>query len=90
MEIYYDWVQTYSDHSVFTTLQSGFLSGDSTVNRLVDIYNSLCKAVDEDKEVPAVFCDIVKVFDRVCHKGLLYKLKSVEMIGPLQQCLLII
>ena len=60
METYNDWVQT---NRVLTTLHSGFISGDSTVNQLVDIYNSLCKAVDEDKEVRAVFCDIVNAFD---------------------------
>ena len=42
------------DHEVLTTLQSGFISGDSTVNQLVDIYNSFCKA-DEGKEVRAIF-----------------------------------
>ena len=43
------------DHEVLTTLQSGFISGDSTVNQLVDIYNSFCKALDEGKEVRAIF-----------------------------------
>ena len=48
------------DHEVLTTLQSDFISGDSTVNQLVDIYNSFCKALDEGKEVRAIFCDISK------------------------------
>ena len=64
------------DHEVLTTLQSGFISGDSTVNQLVDNYNSFCKAIDEGKEVRAIFCDISKAFDRVWHKGLLYKLQT--------------
>ena len=51
------------DHEVLTTLQSGFISGDSTVNQLVDIYSSLCRAIDEGKEVRAIFCDISKPFD---------------------------
>ena len=65
------------DHEVLTTLQSGFISGDSTVNQFVDIYNSFCKALDEGKEVCAIFCDIRKAFDRVWHKGLLYKLQTI-------------
>ena len=43
------------DHEVLTSLQSGFISGDSTVKELVDIYNSFCKAIDEGKEVRAIF-----------------------------------
>ena len=34
------------------------------------------KALDEGKEVRAIFCDISKAFDRVWHKGLLFKLKK--------------
>ena len=45
------------DNSILTALQSGFVSGDSTVNQLVDLYNTFCKALDEGKEVRAVFCD---------------------------------
>ena len=73
------------DRKVLTTLQSGFISGDSTVNQLVDIYNSFCKALDEGKEVRAIFCDISKAFDRVWHKGLSYKLQKVGITGHLLQ-----
>ena len=38
-----------------TCLQSGFVPGNSTVNQLVDIYNAFCKALEEGKEVRAVF-----------------------------------
>ena len=48
------------DHEVLTTFQSRFISGDSTVNQLVDTYNSFCKAINEGKEVRAIFCDISK------------------------------
>ena len=41
----------------------------STVNQFVDIY-SLCKAIDEGKEVRVIMCDIIKAFDRVWHKNL--------------------
>ena len=64
----------FKDHEVLTRLQSGFVPGDSTANQLVDIYNTFCKALDDGKEVRAVFCDISKAFDRVWHKGLLFKL----------------
>ena len=51
-----------SEHQVITTLQSGFIPGDSTVNQLVDIYNTFCRALDDGKEVRAIFCDISKAF----------------------------
>ena len=73
----------FKDKNVITTLQSGFVPGDSTTNQLRDIYNTFCKALDEGKEVHAVFCDVSKAFDRVWHKGLLYKLNSVGIIGTL-------
>ena len=63
------------DQHAITSLQSDFVPGDSTVNQLVDIYNTFCKALDDGKEVRAIFCDVSKAFDRVWHKGLLYKLK---------------
>ena len=73
----------FRDNQIITTLQSGFVPGDSTVNQLVDIYNTFCKALDEGKEVHAIFCDISKAFDRVWHKGLLFKLESVGIGGSL-------
>ena len=68
------------DHEVLTALQSAFL-----LNQLEDIYNSFCKALDEGKESCAIFCDISKAFDRVWHKGLLYKLQTVGITGHLLQ-----
>lgn len=72
-----------TDHNVITSLQSGFVPGDSTVNQLVDIYNTFCNALCQAKEVRAVFCDISKAFDRVWHKGLLFKLKWMGINGSL-------
>ena len=73
----------FKDHEIITCLQSGFVPGDSTVNQLVDIYNTFCKALDEGLEVRAVFCDISKAFDRIWHKGLLFKLKRAGINGLL-------
>ena len=40
-------------------------------------YHKICEAVDKGKEIRAVFCDISKAFDRVWHKGILYKLRCM-------------
>ena len=74
----------FKDHEIIICLQSGFVPGDSTVNHLVDIYNTFCKALDDGLEVRAVFfCDISTAFDRVWHKGLLFKLKRAGINGLL-------
>ena len=65
----------FQDNNIITYLQSGFVPGDSTVNQLTHVYNTFCKALDDGLEVRAVFCDISKAFDRVWHKGLIFKLK---------------
>ena len=44
-----------SANNVITSLQSGFVPGDSTANQLVDIYNTFSKALDDGLEVKAVF-----------------------------------
>ena len=52
---------------------------------MVDIYNTFCRALDDGQEVRAIFCDISKAFDRVWHKGLLFKLQSFGISGSLLQ-----
>ena len=71
------------DNNILTTLQSGLVTGDSTGNQLVDIYNTFCHSLDQGKEARTVFCDISKAFDRVWHRGLLYKLESAGISGSL-------
>ena len=65
------------DNDLITRLQSGFKHGDSTNFQLIHTYHSFCEAVDSGKEVRAVFCDVSKAFDRVWHRGLLYKLSCI-------------
>ena len=44
------------DNSTLTSLQSGFIPGDSTVNQLTYFHNAFSQALDFGKEVPVVFC----------------------------------
>ena len=71
------------EKNVITPFQPGFVSGDSTVNQLVDLHNTFSRALDECKEVRVVFCGISKAFDRVWHKGLIAKLKHYGISGGL-------
>ena len=60
-------------------LQSGFRPGDSTVNQLVYMVHNIYDAFEHGKEVRMVYLDISKAFDRVWHKGLLLKLKTIGL-----------
>ena len=70
-------------NNLVTPYQSGFIKKDSTVNQLTYIYDDICRALDQGKEVWAVFCDISKAFDRVWHRGLIQKLFTLGIIGHL-------
>jgi len=69
------------DREFFTSYQSGFLPGDSTVNQLTYLYNTFCKALDNALEVRVVFLYISKAFDKVWHRGL--KLEQAGIRGDL-------
>ena len=73
----------FRDNFLVSLFQSGFIPGDSTVNQLVNIYHILCKALDNKKDVRIVFCDISKAFDKVWHAGIIHKLESMGIKGPL-------
>ena len=73
----------FKDNFVISDNQSGFLPGRSTVTQLIEVYHEFCKAIDEGKEIRVIFLDISKAFDRVWHKGLLFKLKKCGIHGRL-------
>ena len=69
------------ENNILTAFQSGFVPGDSTTNQLTFLYDAFCRALDEEKEIRVVFCDISKAFDRVWHKGLVHKLEAAGITG---------
>ena len=69
------------DNNLLTSLQSGFIPGDSTINQLTFLYNTFCQALDSGKEVRAIFCDISKAFDHVWHVVLLHNLRTAGVSG---------
>ena len=75
----------FKEHFILSTFQSGFMPGMSTVTQLIEVYHCFCKAVDEGKEIRVIFLDISKAFDRVWHRGLLYKLRRCGIRGSLLQ-----
>ena len=63
--------------------QSGFRPGDSTINQLLSITHEIYNAFEHHHDTRAVFLDISKAFDKVWHEGLLLKLRSNGISGPL-------
>ena len=68
------------ENIIMTPFQSGFTRADSTVNKLVNLYNTFCHALEEGKEAHVVFCDISKTFDRVWHRDFLANLYHYGII----------
>ena len=64
-------------NNVISTYQSGFTPDDSTTNQLVSIYHDVCTALDDHKDIQLIFFDISKAFDKVWHKGILFKMESI-------------
>ena len=63
--------------------QSGFLPTHYTTFQLVDIYQHIYQTFDNNQYSCMVFCDLSKAFDRVWHKGLIFKLKQYGISGDL-------
>ena len=71
------------ENSLISRWQSGFLPGFSTVTQLLEMYHQFYNAINEGKDVRIVYLDISKAFDRVWHKGLLFKLNKFGIGGKL-------
>ena len=71
--------------TILTKNQSGFRSGDSTINQLLFLVKEIHEAFEDPKslEVRAVFLNIAKAFDKVWHDGLIFKLKQNGITGKL-------
>ena len=72
-----------NENNLIYKYQSGFLPGHSTTFQLIDIYHHICQAIDNNQYACMVFCDVSKAFDRVWHKGLIFKLKQLGIDGDL-------
>ena len=66
----------FTRNNLITKNQSGFCSGDSTTNQLINLVNEIHSSLDNRLEVRAVFLDIAKAFDKVWHDGLIFKLRQ--------------
>ena len=81
--IYNSLFNDFISKKLFTSLQSGFLPGDSCTVQLLLIIHEIQTSFDSNPpaDVTGVFLDVYLAFDKVWHKGLLYKFKSYRVEG---------
>ena len=85
--IYNEMYSFFIENDLISANQSGFKQGDSCINQLLSITHEIYQSLDQGYEVRGVFLDISKAFDKVWHKGLLFKLKQNGINGHLLRIL---
>ena len=63
--------------------EAAFKPGDSCVNQRFSSTHEICKSFDDEFDVRSVFLDISKAFNKVCHEGIILKLKQNGIFGEL-------
>ena len=77
----------FTSNNLLSVNQSGFIKGDSCVNRLMYLIDYIYQKLELGKQIPIIFLDIKKAFDKVWHRGLLHKLKINGITGSLLKLL---
>ena len=67
----------------FSDFQCGFRSSQSTADFLTVVSDRIARVFNRSGATQALALDISKAFDRVCHAGLLQKLKSYGISGQI-------
>ena len=72
-------------NQLYTECQSGFILGNSCVAQLASIRHKIYKIFNFNQpcQIRETFLDVSKVFDKVWHKGLTFKLQSYGVDGSL-------
>ena len=71
----------FTENNLISDNQPGFKQGDSCINQLLSITLKLINLLMIILNSEVFFIDISKVFDKVWHKGLIYKLRQNGVSG---------
>ena len=76
---------------MISSKQSDFKPGGSCINQLLSITHKIyeiCKSLDDRFEMRRVFLVVSKAFDKVWHKGIIFKLnQNVKILSVLSDIL---
>ena len=70
-------------HNILTWRNAAYKVGDSTINQLLYLVHRIYQALERGEDICFVSLDASAAFDRVWHKGLLYKLRRIGIGGTL-------
>ena len=71
------------EEKLLSKFQGAYTPNTSTTTQLIDIYHHILTALDKGKDIRFIFLDISKAFDKLWHKGALYKMKKLGIKGKL-------
>ena len=71
------------DNNLLTWRNSGYKPLDSTVNQLILLCHRIYEALEKGQDICFVSLDASSAFNRVWHKGLIFKLKQLGISGKL-------
>ena len=77
--------QYIEENKLLNVNQSGFQPGDSCEYQLLSIVHNIYAGFDQNSplEVSSCFLDISKVFDKVWHEGLIFKMRTMDFKGSI-------
>ena len=77
----------FNESELFTVYHYDFFPSHSCTSQLLSIIHETLKSLDESLPiyVRGVFLNISKAFEKGCHKGLIYELKSYGIFGNVLQ-----
>ena len=82
----YDKLNNYfTTNNLLNPKNAGFKKGDNTTNQLLYITDKISASLDNGHDVRMVFLDAAQAFDKIWHKGLLFKLAQLGVSADLVQ-----
>ena len=73
------------NNNILSSMQHGFRNKHSCDTQLIETVDNFARALNEGSQIDVIALDLSKVFDRVPHKRLLYKLNHYGICGPILQ-----